>query len=152
MTCSSKRGIRNNNPFNIKKSNHNWIGKVKGTDPTFEVFSNMYYGIRAGLKLLINYVDRGFNTPYKIISRFAPSCENNVSNYVAFICRDSTGAYFISPDTKIEKLQTLCKIANRMVKYECGLSYPEEVNFCLTADDFQKIIDFYKLNKNGILL
>lgn len=53
------RGVRNNNPFNIKMSNkNNWLGKVKhssNTDGTFEQFISMKYGLRAGVRLLKNY-------------------------------------------------------------------------------------------------
>ena len=63
------RGCRNNNPFNIKKSRHNWIGKIEGVDPTFETFVHIGYGLRAGIKLLLTYIDRGYdNIDHKLIT------------------------------------------------------------------------------------
>lgn len=148
---SNSRGIRNNNPFNIKKSKHPWIGKVKGNDPTFECFDNLYHGIRAGLKLLINYVERGFDTPEKIIKRYAPCNENNVPNYVDFVCRNSRGIYYITPTTRITSLSVLCILASRMAKYECALSFAQQINYMLNPDDLVSICYKYDLNKHGIL-
>lgn len=42
------RGIRNNNPLNIKIGN-DWKGEVPNTDGTFEQFESMEYGLRAEL-------------------------------------------------------------------------------------------------------
>lgn len=84
------RGVRNNNPFNIKMSNkNNWLGKVKhssNTDGTFEQFISMKYGLRAGVRLLKNYFFK--HNIVKIedyIKRFAPSSENVTSNYVNYV-------------------------------------------------------------------
>lgn len=82
------RGIRNNNPFNIVKSNNDWMGKVKGgLDEHFETFKDAVYGIRAGIKLLINYKKQGFDTVEKIIGRFAPPFENNTKNYISHVSK-----------------------------------------------------------------
>lgn len=81
------RGVRNNNPFNIKLSNNSWLGKMKkNTDGTFEQFRTIDYGLRAGMQLLRGYIARGYDTPARIINRFAPSSENNVSAYISFVC------------------------------------------------------------------
>ena len=50
------RGIRNNNPLNIKFVKRNkWTGRVpeeQKTDPLFEEFTDMVYGLRAAIVLL----------------------------------------------------------------------------------------------------
>ena len=82
------RGIRNNNPFNIKRGSSRWLGKVPhqdNTDDLFEQFTDIDYGLRAGIILLRNYIRQGDNTYRKIITRFAPSCENNVDAYLNFV-------------------------------------------------------------------
>lgn len=93
------RGIRNNNPFNIKRTYNSWKGKLKnGTDKDFEQFRTIDYGLRAGFLLLRNaYIAKGFNTVEKIIPRFAPATENNVSRYCDYIVANSPLDY----DTKI---------------------------------------------------
>lgn len=50
------RGIRNNNPLNIKIGN-NWLGEVTDpTDPIFEQFVSMKYGLRAAFIILRRYI------------------------------------------------------------------------------------------------
>lgn len=117
MNYSHIRGYRNNNPFNIKKSALNWQGKIEGSDKVFETFKSLDYGYRAGLKLLINYVHKGYNTIDKIVTRFAPSNENNTDVYIRFV----SGRTGIPCDSPIESLIELLDIAAAIVKYECGV-------------------------------
>lgn len=75
------RGIRNHNPGNIRKG-QNWLGSV-GDDGAFIVFSSAEYGIRALGKLLLNYERLyGLDTVESIISRYAPSIENDTGSYI----------------------------------------------------------------------
>lgn len=85
------RGIKNNNPFNIRKSVNSWQGKLKfSKDKDFEQFCSMDYGLRAGIQLLRNgYIAKGFDTVEKIIPRYAPASENDVQSYIAFVLQDS---------------------------------------------------------------
>lgn len=110
------RGYRNNNPFNIKKSSSRWQGKIKGDDKVFETFGSLEFGLRAGLKLLINYVHQGHDTIDKIISRFAPSCENNTDNYKRFVC-DYTG---LALDDVVDSIDKLIMVAVAIIKFENG--------------------------------
>ena len=77
------RGIRNNNPLNIRVGN-NWKGEVTNpSDHTFEQFKEMKWGVRAAFIILKNYIKRHkLNTIEKIISRWAPSNENNTTVYI----------------------------------------------------------------------
>lgn len=82
------RGIRNNNPFNIKKSSNNkWIGKKKkSSDPVFEQFECIDYGIRAGIVLLRRYIKRyHLHSVSDILKRFAPESENDLNAYIRFV-------------------------------------------------------------------
>jgi hypothetical protein len=84
------RGVRNNNPFNIRMSNrNNWLGKVRhshNTDGTFEQFVSMKYGLRAGIRLLKNYYFKHDIVKLEdYINRFAPSSENVTSNYIDYV-------------------------------------------------------------------
>lgn len=81
------RGLRNKNPFNIRISDNAWIGKkYPSSDSKFEQFFSLVYGIRAGLVLLKNYINNFHcNTARKIISRFAPAQENDLSSYLFFV-------------------------------------------------------------------
>lgn len=84
MTTKQPRGIRNNNPGNIRRSNDPWQGLAKEqTDREFFTFKSATYGIRALARLLITYQDKhGLSTIETIITRWAPSVENNTKSYV----------------------------------------------------------------------
>jgi len=79
------RGLRNNNPGNIRKSSAVWIGQVSGTDPEFVTFESMEWGYRAIFVLLRGYIRKGYDSIEKIINRYAPSSENNTQAYIAHI-------------------------------------------------------------------
>ncbi|MCL2728358.1 MAG: structural protein P5 [Bacteroidales bacterium] len=81
------RGLRNNNPLNIRHNKDVFQGEVKGTDKAFKTFSTMPYGYRAAFVTLATYNSRGWNTIEKIISRWAPPCENDTERYIANVER-----------------------------------------------------------------
>lgn len=118
------RGIRNNNPLNIRKGN-NWKGeRPNQTDKSFEEFQTMQYGIRAGFVILRNYITgRGgktvkFDTISKIVRRWAPPTENATQRYIDFVSKD-TG---IDPHQSIsfKDRATMVAIVNAMIFVECG--------------------------------
>lgn len=84
------RGIRNNNPLNIRFCSHNnWLGKVQfhqRTDESFEEFTEMKYGFRAACRLIQVYVQRHrCSTIHSIVLRFAPPSENYTDEYYKFV-------------------------------------------------------------------
>jgi hypothetical protein len=78
------RGIRNNNPGNIRYDGTKWMGlATPPTDGSFCRFSDAEYGIRAIVKIITNYNKKyGLNTIRQIISRWAPPNENNTASYI----------------------------------------------------------------------
>ena len=113
------RGIRNNNPLNIRVGNV-WLGEVPNpTDNEFEQFVSMFYGLRAGFILLRRYIRRyHFTTVPDIISRWAPGSENNTVKYIDTVCQLSG----IAPDAQIkyEDEETLVNLVDAMILVECG--------------------------------
>ena len=91
---NTPRGIRNNNPGNIRWGS-DWKGLKKDgkqQDPSFCIFETPEYGIRALAKLLRNYQRLyGLNTPYRIISRYAPPTENEPAGENFLTWDDSFG-------------------------------------------------------------
>lgn len=88
MAKQPPRGLRNNNPGNIVKGSTKWRGEVDGTDARFCTFSTMPYGYRALMLLLQNYQRlHGLRTIRQLISRWAPSSENNTSSYIRRVSR-----------------------------------------------------------------
>lgn len=78
------RGIRNNNPFNIILTKDHWQGQIKSVD-RFVKFRSIEYGVRAGINLLRTYISKGYDTPRKIIFRYAPPTENNSTAYLDYV-------------------------------------------------------------------
>ncbi len=81
---SAPRGIRNNNPGNIRRSADPWQGLAKDqNDDAFFQFAEPKWGIRALARVLISYQDKhGLRTVRAIISRWAPPVENKTSSYI----------------------------------------------------------------------
>ena len=77
------RGIRNNNPLNIRIGN-SWIGEVACPDDNeFEQFCSPRWGLRAAFIILRRYIKRyHLNTVELIVSRWAPRPENDLESYV----------------------------------------------------------------------
>lgn len=85
------RGLRNNNPGNIRISKTKYLGEVQPSqDSAFKQFQSIDYGYRAMFVLLEHYYKaRGLKTIRQIINRYAPTSENNTEAYiqqVASIC------------------------------------------------------------------
>ena len=84
------RGLRNNNPLNIIKSEKiNWQGEVKpSTDPNFAQFETLEYGLRAALKLLRTYYQKhGCRTIRQIVARWDPEGPKVIDAYVNTVCK-----------------------------------------------------------------
>ena len=75
------RSIRNNNPGNIRISNTDWVGKVPGTDTSFETFQTPALGVRAMTKNLYSYQNRGLTSVRDMIYTWAPPSENDSAGY-----------------------------------------------------------------------
>lgn len=109
-------------PFNIRANKSMWLGLV-GAHKGFAKFVNLTYGVRAGIILVRNYVERGFNTIEKIINRYAPENENNTENYIFFVsCYVQISPYQALP-SDIDHIFRLCQA---ITFYECGYELPFE--------------------------
>lgn len=118
------RGIRNNNPLNIRKGN-NWKGEIQPqSDKSFEQFESMQYGIRAGFIILRRYMTgyngltQRFNTIDKIISRWAPAAENNTKAYIAQV-EKLTGIPRHRQISFTER-SFMVALVDAMIRVECG--------------------------------
>lgn len=81
------RGLRNNNPGNIRINSEDFIGEVKPSqDSAFKQFKTPAYGYRAIFVILTTYINRhGLNTISKIITRWAPPNENDTQKYINLV-------------------------------------------------------------------
>ena len=84
------RGIRNHNPLNIRRSKDQWKGMAEvQTDSAFCQFKSLEYGWRAAFYLLTRtyYHKYRLYTIRGIVSRWAPSSENDTEAYIANVAR-----------------------------------------------------------------
>lgn len=84
MTKKKPRGLRNNNPGNIRKNNIVYQGEVvPSKDDAFKQFTTMAYGYRAMFTVLYAYQKKyGINTISDAIIRYAPAIENHTTAYI----------------------------------------------------------------------
>lgn len=150
-----------NNPLNIryKESNH-WQGQIapfKG----FCQFRSIYYGLRAAALIIARYRAHGVVTIEKIVSRWAPPCDNNpTENYINYVVlmmnkyREEEGLPF--PDSSpnvIERTSTINEpielewLLRAMSMFETGtkIERDESVWSLLYPNVFENI--FCKINK-----
>ncbi|HED2522057.1 TPA: structural protein [Klebsiella aerogenes] len=118
---STARGIRNNNPGNIRWGD-DWKGLVptaQRTDKSFCQFTSPEYGIRAMIIILHNYQRKfGLNTVSDIIKRWAPPNENNTQAYINSVAQ-ATG---VTPEQRIDTSDSrfMMNLLQAIVKHENG--------------------------------
>lgn len=124
------RGIRNNNPGNIRWGD-NWQGLIPAhqrTDPAFCQFSEARYGIRAIACVLLNYRvktgmpgigDKGIDTMREIVSRRAPPNENDTEAYITSVAQ----AVDVHPDQHIDltKAAVMRPLVAAIIRHENGV-------------------------------
>ena len=116
------RGLRNNNPGNIRRSRVRYKGEVTPSrDPEFKEFSSMAYGYRAMFVLLDTYRSRyGLSTIRQMLNRYAPPEENFTEGYVRFVADYSGVMPDESVDTRAE--MDMIPIVSAMSKIENGVA------------------------------
>lgn len=120
------RGLRNNNPLNIRISSIQWQGKIaENTDGAFEQFISIEYGLRAGLVNIRTYIKRDrLDSISVIIPKWAPALDgNDVRAYVRLVSNKSgvPATRRLSYNDRFE----LCHIVWAMAWVECG----QEISF-----------------------
>jgi hypothetical protein len=113
------RGLRNNNPGNLRKSSVAWAGKISNPlDTAFESFDTMANGVRAAIRNAYTHWNRGKNTVATLISIWAPPTENNTIAYVAAVAKEAG----ISPNAQIKwgNNDTTAKLMYAIFKHENG--------------------------------
>lgn len=141
---SKRRGLRNNNPGNIIKTNIDWKGKVPHTlnkDPHFEQFRaeggvpGHLWGLRAMFMDIRGDIEKkGMNTVAKLITSYAPALgtnnptgqlkrENDTAAYIAAVAK----ALKKTPNAVIEKADYHA-LMKAIITHENGEQpYPDSV-------------------------
>lgn len=119
------RGVRNNNPGNIRHSVTPFRGEVTPSgDAEFKEFESMEWGFRAMLLILHNYgVLYGIDTLDRMIYRWSPPSENDTALYIKAIARrlDCTvGAHIDTLNRDV-----MVAMVGAMAHIECGVAMDE---------------------------
>ena len=113
------RGLRNNNPGNIRRNSDVFQGEKTSSDKEFKQFKSMAYGYRAIFKILSNYYrNYKLDTIRKMISRWAPENENNTNAYIKAVS-DYAGIPADDP-ININDREQMIRIVAGMSKVENG--------------------------------
>lgn len=117
------RGIRNNNPLNIRYNvNNDWVGRVNiKKDMDFEEFTLQSFGYRAAFILLRKYIYVYCCKNIKqIIARWAPAADgNNSGRYAETVARLMRRD--ICDAVVFEDFDTMILLAAAMTVVECGM-------------------------------
>lgn len=128
---TTPRGVRNNNPGNIDYNKANkWQGQlppIPAIETRFARFDTPENGIRALTKLLLTYQNKhGLKTVKAIISRWAPSVENDTAAYVRaveFNTGTKPGAEINLRDPAVMK-----GFVRAIIRHEnAGYEYPKDI-------------------------
>ena len=130
------RGLRNNNPLNIRHSADRWQGaRIAQTDKAFVQFTSMAYGYRAAWKILDTYCltfkkeGKAYNVR-NIIGRWAPPTENDTDAYVRTVVKLSgLGGNENMPRPKhyraFDEVDKLVRLIRAMVCVENGIKWED---------------------------
>jgi len=139
------RGLRNNNPLNIRHSKNQWQGMVTTqTDKEFVQFQSMAYGYRAAWRTLNTYYKKLKErkkrfTVENIICRWAPPTENDTTAYIRTVLTLSGigGQENLLPPQNVMSYGRLSRLIAAMTVMENGI-HPKDV-------DTEAIFQGYKL-------
>lgn len=128
------RGIRNNNPGNLRPTKDQWQG-ANGDDGGYLKFKTPEAGLRAMAKNLVTQQEKhGLNTVEDIITKYAPKEDDN--NTMAYISQVST-AMGVGPGDRLnlKDPQVLQGMMVAMIKHENGVQpyAPEQIQYGVGA-------------------
>ena len=119
------RGIRNNNPGNIKAGKFAAEMGAIGSDGTFAIFRTPEDGLNALRELMTRYKSGGTDTVSSIISKFAPPSENNTQSYIASLAKsmgvNPSDHLNMTPGVMQSLLAGITKIENGQMPYSARM-------------------------------
>jgi hypothetical protein len=116
LAPSIPRGLRNNNPGNIRGSATNsntFVDETTGSDPEFETFRNPQAGVRA-MGIIISTNEARGMTVSEFISRYAPPTENNTQAYI-------DNLQGIDPNAPLSEVDKVA-LVRQMIRQENGFN------------------------------
>lgn len=111
------RGLRNNNPGNIRHGDK-WQGMAPDqTDNAFVKFIEPEFGIRAMVRILRKYYARGLVSVRQIISTWAPPSENDTESYMLSVAKKLN----VDPDDRLALDNALPDLITAIIRHENGV-------------------------------
>lgn len=141
MNRSQPRGIRNNNPGNIRWGS-NWQGlvpEVDRTDDSFCQFVSPTWGIRALARTLITYYDKRISsdgspvdTVAEIIERWAPPGENDTEGYIRAAVQQT--GFAADQVLDMHCYNDMRPVVEAIIRHECGVGPLKNANTWYNMD------------------
>ncbi|HWP00042.1 MAG TPA: structural protein [Methylococcus sp.] len=132
------RGLRNNNPGNLRISAVAWLGKrAVSHENEYETFIDMTHGVRAmAINAITAQSRHGCRTVRQLIQRWAPQHENDTWAYVMRVAH----AIGVDPDEPIElrDRKTLVAFVWAVAAHENGIRACEKY---LKREDVERGVD-----------
>lgn len=115
------RGIRLNNPGNIRHSKDKWLGLTPDQpDAEFCAFSLPEYGIRAMVKILLKHqLVNKCESILAQIRKWAPPTENNTEAYIKAVCSALALSRYDPLD--VRDYQTCLRLVKAIIRHENGI-------------------------------
>lgn len=116
-----RRGLRNNNPLNIRRNSTKWQGLAPvQKDKAFFTFVAPEWGYRAAIRTLQSYKRiHNLTTIREWVSRWAPPIENDTEAYIRCVCQRTGMPENAEPN--IENKVVMCSIVAAMSFMENGV-------------------------------
>ncbi|HEU6437416.1 MAG TPA: structural protein [Nitratidesulfovibrio sp.] len=115
------RGVRNNNPGNLRHGSP-WEGLAgEQTDSAFCTFMRDEDGLRALAKVLLKYERDGLNTVRGILNKYAPDTENDTEGYIAHVA----ARIGVAPGAPISVKDNLEPLMRAIVDHENGRGWAD---------------------------
>ena len=117
-----------NNPMNIRFSSKNkWLGLRRPNGNGYRgfcEFENIEFALRAAMRLINNYILQQCSTVKEIITRYAPSSDNNPTfDYINFVCDNSH--FLLRPETIVAPYsKEFYMLVSCMCRFETGCFMP----------------------------
>lgn len=118
-SVSNNIPTRNNNPGNIKKTGHAYIGEINES-MDYETFVDVNWGFAAMFSLL--HRKYSGKTIQEAISIYAPDFENDTNAYVKFI-GNRTNLSVNTVEINVLDIETIIPIVEAMATYEGGKNW-----------------------------
>ena len=129
------RGMRNNNPLNIRFSPKNHWRGLAGSDGSTRLtnhgafcrFDTLENGFRAAFLVIHRYLAvHGLKTVKEIVSRWAPEIDNDTEAYIYFVCKRMNGSTKLTNHGTMDKVldfhssDDMCALVGAMAQIESG--------------------------------